>query len=1109
MIKKHIKVFILIACIFTASLFGGVFVNDSSQVATPPLQTNYTYEPTASATIPTSYDLRDYIDIGVENQNPYGICYAYASLTSLETYLALHYGEYYDFSELHFAVSLYKQAGYYSSISDALSSGGNFTHFVTYTQKDKSLVLEEEMPKSKYAYTSAGKSQMETDYNNINNNFYSVAKVNDTKTFKQYAGNKSKYTTSELTTFRNSVKQHIINYGSLTAGIYTNTSIFTNNTKYYKVTNDSLVSSEQAITDNINHLISIVGWDDTYNANGTWATPGAYLCLNSWGEAFGDDGYFYVSYDDYFIESTIQGIVDASLCTTNDKISTIANHPQNTFIMTHTFDYDIYFVNVFDTSKYTGSSITYIDTFVKGGTTKFYIKFFDNYTSAKNSINSITVMNQANSSKVGDYSIYYKHQLSSPLLISGNYMTIITYVENAVKSHSLGGFVSGSQTLGLEPTYYTLGGLGTFNLSDSNYQWNPTITGQSTEATLPLIIHTNSSYVDVPSFESDAESFIDSTYIQNNAIFYGKTISLNLTNAGLDSLDATNVKITKLYTNSFVDVTSNFDVAINSNVVSITQNHAVSGAFTTGNYLVSIPCDNVTIYRVISVQDVIGYSITYHLNGGTAVNPSAYTNEHDSLSLNSPTKAGYTFVGWYTDSALTQPFDCNNLPYTNLELYAKYDFALPTITSKSSNISVTYSSGFSRTISVTATHALLNEYNTLTYQWYYRAKATDEFTVLTGKTNNSITVSDVADSGFYACEVSVIITDHSLTSSTQTKTLTASENNQIIVNIKPYTYDMSQVKWNYTEAISYDAQPHVVEVINLPAGVTVNYTNNTFTNIGTYTASAELVYDDMNGNAVANPIDDLVWSIRKANIIVTIKDIVETSALSEQELNALYDCTIQHEYLPEGVESKQDIIDFLDLTYVLQDTDNQNIKTISATHKSFTGANDVYNIQIVAGQYRVVVYSLNSNNVISSNDNGFAQDCVFNATDATISDQTNKLLSDDNLTAIKSYDLTYSYLQDSDSVNVFIPLEREHLFSNLAVYMLQGDKLVKLDSTTTTKGISFTTNVDDATYIVVSEDYVHSTNTQMLILICIIVVYLALCVYAIISAKHHNKNNYI
>ena len=31
MIKKHIKVFILIACIFTASLFGGVFVNDSSQ----------------------------------------------------------------------------------------------------------------------------------------------------------------------------------------------------------------------------------------------------------------------------------------------------------------------------------------------------------------------------------------------------------------------------------------------------------------------------------------------------------------------------------------------------------------------------------------------------------------------------------------------------------------------------------------------------------------------------------------------------------------------------------------------------------------------------------------------------------------------------------------------------------------------------------------------------------------------------------------------------------------------------------------------------------------------------------------------------------------------
>ena len=41
------------------------------------------------------------------------------------------------------------------------------------------------------------------------------------------------------------------------------------------------------------------------------------------------------------------------------------------------------------------------------------------------------------------------------------------------------------------------------------------------------------------------------------------------------------------------------------------------------------------------------YSITYHLDGGTASgNPTSYTVETDSFTLNNPTKTGYTFAGW-------------------------------------------------------------------------------------------------------------------------------------------------------------------------------------------------------------------------------------------------------------------------------------------------------------------------------------------------------------------------------------------------------------------------------------------------------------------------------
>ena len=50
-----------------------------------------------------------------------------------------------------------------------------------------------------------------------------------------------------------------------------------------------------------NHDVVIVGWDDRYPRENFTIPPeedGAFLCINSWGEAFGDDGFFYISYYD-------------------------------------------------------------------------------------------------------------------------------------------------------------------------------------------------------------------------------------------------------------------------------------------------------------------------------------------------------------------------------------------------------------------------------------------------------------------------------------------------------------------------------------------------------------------------------------------------------------------------------------------------------------------------------------------------------------------------------------------------------------------------------------------------------------------------------------------
>jgi len=52
----------------------------------------------------------------------------------------------------------------------------------------------------------------------------------------------------------------------------------------------------------------------------------------------------------------------------------------------------------------------------------------------------------------------------------------------------------------------------------------------------------------------------------------------------------------------------------------------------------------------------ISYPITYNLNDGTnaAGNPANYTIVDTPIILSDPTKTGYTFLGWFTDSGFTQ-----------------------------------------------------------------------------------------------------------------------------------------------------------------------------------------------------------------------------------------------------------------------------------------------------------------------------------------------------------------------------------------------------------------------------------------------------------------------
>lgn len=72
---------------------------------------------------------------------------------------------------------------------------------------------------------------------------------------------------------------------------------------------------------------------------------------------------------------------------------------------------------------------------------------------------------------------------------------------------------------------------------------------------------------------------------------------------------------------------------------------------------------------------VVAGTITYHLNDGTndSKNPDVYTGETDII-LYEPSKPGYTFGGWYTDSGFgTKTSQINAGTKGDIELYAKWE----------------------------------------------------------------------------------------------------------------------------------------------------------------------------------------------------------------------------------------------------------------------------------------------------------------------------------------------------------------------------------------------------------------------------------------------------
>ena len=85
----------------------------------------------------------------------------------------------------------------------------------------------------------------------------------------------------------------------------------------------------------------------------------------------------------------------------------------------------------------------------------------------------------------------------------------------------------------------------------------------------------------------------------------------------------------------------------------------------------------ITLYAHYSINK---YTISFESNGGTSVSAITQNYATSVTAPEAPSKNGYTFAGWYSNTSLTSKYTFSTMPADNITLYAKWDLAIYNIT---------------------------------------------------------------------------------------------------------------------------------------------------------------------------------------------------------------------------------------------------------------------------------------------------------------------------------------------------------------------------------------------------------------------------------------------
>lgn len=249
-------------------------------------------------TIPAAFSFRN--DIVVEDQLDLGFCEIFSTIKSMETnYLRTH-GEYVNLSErwVSYAVSDYM---YGVGDPGKISTENMMFYFDDGTDEYDSNMIATSF--DNIAELAAVKGI--PDYDDVPYVNYEKKDVGYLESVKplitatQWVSFPSLDTcsTKQKECWRKVFKKHIDKYGSIHAIIK-----MPDDNNYNQAT---AAYYDNNMSENMGHAISIIGWDDNFSKNNFIHKPehnGAFLAVNSWGHEFGDEGFFWISYDEDLLQ---------------------------------------------------------------------------------------------------------------------------------------------------------------------------------------------------------------------------------------------------------------------------------------------------------------------------------------------------------------------------------------------------------------------------------------------------------------------------------------------------------------------------------------------------------------------------------------------------------------------------------------------------------------------------------------------------------------------------------------------------------------------------------------------------------------------------------------